>query len=97
MNRRSLATPSRRIQNTAVALLKSFAVGATALIIYIFVIAVYPFVQIWWQMRQSRQTGSGGIGSGGIGVVSTGVGPLHLVAGLLIFALAFWWEFRRAS
>ena len=72
--------------------LKSFAVGVTALVGYIFVIAVYPFVQMWWQMRQSCQTGSGGIG-----VVSTGVGPLHLLAGLLIFALAFWWEFRRAS
>ena len=75
-----------------VAFLKSFAVGITALVIYILVLAVYPFVQMWWQMWQSRQTGSGGIG-----VVFTSVGLLHLIAGLLIFALAFWWEFRRAS
>jgi hypothetical protein len=87
-----LATSSQQPQNAAVIFLKSFAVGVIALVIYIFVLAVYPFVQMWWQMRQLRQTGSGGIG-----FVSTGVGPLHFIAGLLIFALAFWWEFRRAS
>jgi hypothetical protein len=75
-----------------VAFLKSFAVGIIALIAYVVVLAVYPFVGMWLQMWQSRQTGSGGIGA-----VSTSVGPLHLLAGLLIFALAFWWEFRRAS
>ena len=72
------------------AFLKSFAVGITALLIYILVLAVYPFVQMWWQTRQSSRTGSGGIG-----IVVSNVGPLHLLAGLLIFALAFWWEFRR--
>ena len=74
------------------AFLKSFAAGIAALVIYIIVLAVYPFLQMWWQMRQSSRTGSGGIG-----MVVTDVGPLHLLAGLLIFALAFWWEFRRAS
>jgi len=43
-----LATSSQQPQNAA-------------LVIYIFVLAVYPFVQMWWQMRQLRQTGSGGI------------------------------------
>jgi hypothetical protein len=78
--------------NEPMAFLKSFAVGVAALVIYIFVLAAYPFLGMWWQMWQSRQAGSGGIGA-----VSTGVGLLHLLAGLLIFALAFWWEFRRAS
>jgi len=71
------------------AFFKSFAAGIAALVIYIIVLAVYPFVQMWWQSSRP--------GSGGIGMVVTDVGPLHLLAGLLIFALAFWWEFRRAS
>jgi hypothetical protein len=72
-----------------VAFLKSFAVGIIALIAYAGVLAVYPLVQMWWQVRRA--------GSGGIGVVFTTVGLFHFIVGLLIFALAFWWEFRRAS
>ena len=81
------------------AFLKSFAVGIIALIAYVVVLTVYPLVQMWWQ---SRRTGAGGIsaggtGAGGIGAVVTTVGLFHFIVGLLIFALAFWWEFRRAS
>jgi hypothetical protein len=72
-----------------VVFLKSFAAGIIALIAYIVVLAVYPFVQMWWQVRRT--------GSGGIGMVVTTVGLLQFIVGLLIFALAFWWEFRRAS
>jgi hypothetical protein len=72
-----------------VAFLKSFAVGIIALTGYVVVLTVYPLVQMWWQARRT--------GSGGIGVVFTSVGLFHFIAGLLIFALAFWWEFRRAS
>jgi multisubunit Na+/H+ antiporter MnhB subunit len=77
-----------------VAFLKSFAVGIIALIAYVVVLTVYPLVQMWWQ---ERRAGSGGIGAGGIGVVFTTVGLFQFIVGLLIFALAFWWEFRRAS
>ena len=76
------------------AFLKSFAVGIIALIAYVVVLTVYPLVQMWWQ---PRRTGAAGVGSGGIGVVFTTVGLFHFIVGLLIFALAFWWEFRRAS
>ena len=71
------------------ALLKSFAAGIIALIAYVVVLAVYPLVQMWWQVRRA--------GAGGIGMVVTTVAFLQLIVGLLIFALAFWWEFRRAS
>jgi hypothetical protein len=77
-----------------VVFLKSFAVGIIALFAYVVVLAVYPFVQMWWQ---SRRTGAGGTGAGGIGVLFTTVGLFHFIVGLLIFALAFWWEFPRAS
>ena len=69
--------------------LKSFAAGIIALIAYIVVLAVYPFVQMWWPARRT--------GAGGIGAVVTTVGLFQVIVGLLIFALAFWWEFRRAS
>ena len=69
--------------------LRSFAAGIIALVAYVVVLAVYPFVQMWWQVRRA--------GSGGIGVVFTTVGLLQFIVGLLIFAVAFWWQFRRAS
>ena len=69
--------------------LKSFAAGVVALIAYAVVLAVYPFVQMWWEIRRT--------GAGGLGMVVTTVGPVQFIVGLLIFALAFFWEFRRAS
>ena len=76
--------------------LKSFAVGIAAFVVYVIVLfaypfvflAVYPLVTKWWSDIR---------GTGSIGAVSAGAGPLHFLAGLVSFALAFWWEWRRAG
>jgi hypothetical protein len=72
-----------------VAFLKSFAVGTAALVIYIALLAAYPFLSMWWQSRRT--------GAGGIGVVFISLDLVQFIVGLVVFASAFWWEFRRAS
>ena len=69
--------------------LKSLAVGLAAVVAYIVALVAYFLLELWWQSRQA--------GSGGIGAVAVGLGTPQFFVGLAIFAVAFWWEWRRAT
>jgi hypothetical protein len=77
--------------------IKSFGVGLAAFVAYAIIVFGYPFIAVAAYPIFKKWSDIRGTGSGGIGAVSFGVGPLHLLVGLVIFALAFWWEWRRAG
>jgi hypothetical protein len=68
--------------------LKSVLVGVVAVVLASILYIVIPVVaELLMSFREES----------GIGAVAVGVGPLEFGVGLLIFILAFWWEYRRAS
>lgn len=69
---------------------KSILAGIVALIIAAMIIAAMSALVLFAESRRS--------GSTGIGAVSIAISDKIVWLGaLLIFAAAFWWEFRRAS
>ena len=67
------------------AYIKSFLAGLLGLVAYFVCVAL-------WTVRGHISIGEG---SGGIGFVSVGPTELILPGGLIAFAVAFWWKWRR--
>ncbi len=74
------------------AFIKSFLAGLLGLVVYVVCVTLWTFRELF-----SPSTGllSSNTGSGGIGFVSVGVTELIVPGGLIAFALAFWWQWRR--
>jgi hypothetical protein len=76
--------------------LKSVLAGLAALAGYVILLCLTlwygPILWLHWQMwRSITETGSGGVG------FVFAVSPLLLMPGVIAFAAAFWWEWRRAA
>ncbi len=67
------------------AFIKSFLVGFLGLVAYIVCMTI-------WSARAHISVGEG---SGGVGAVSLGLFEALFPWGLIAFALAFWWQWRR--
>jgi hypothetical protein len=71
--------------------LKSFVAGLVALAGYVALLCLAMLWSYWQMWRSIAESGAGGVG------FVFAVSPLLLIPGLLGFAAAFWWEWRRAA
>jgi hypothetical protein len=71
--------------------LKSFVAGLIALAGYVALLCLAMLWSYWQMWRSIAENGAGGVG------FVFAVSPLLLIPGLLAFAAAFWWEWRRAA